>query len=139
MIHPTYHMLAPAFLSTQACCRRTTPVYYGRRKTGKPKDITWQTKNVFTYIFNKSSTEHAVLHLDCRYHSVSQTEYPFRSYLLQANTSFFGPFAQIWDRKVEFNFFFAKNVPEYKIPYLWKFCAIKSTGSAINTALFKGG
>ena len=31
--HPTYHMLAPAFLSTQACCRRTTPVYYGRRTT----------------------------------------------------------------------------------------------------------
>ena len=24
MIHPTYHMLAPAILSTQACCRRTT-------------------------------------------------------------------------------------------------------------------
>ena len=44
-----YHMLAPAFLSTQACCRRTTPVYYGRRTTGKPKDITWQTNNVFTY------------------------------------------------------------------------------------------
>ena len=35
--------------------------------------------------------------------------------------------------------FFAKIVPEYKIAYLRKCCAIKSTGSAINTALFKGG
>ena len=25
MIHPSYHMLAPAILSTQACCLRTTP------------------------------------------------------------------------------------------------------------------
>ena len=30
---PTYHMLAPAIFSTQACCRRTTPVYYGHRTT----------------------------------------------------------------------------------------------------------
>ena len=33
-------MLAPAFLSYLACCRRTTPVFNGRRTTGKTKDIT---------------------------------------------------------------------------------------------------
>ena len=45
-------MLAPAFLSYLACCRRTTPAYNGRRTTGKTKDITWQTNNVFTHPAN---------------------------------------------------------------------------------------
>ena len=35
--------------------------------------------------------------------------------------------------------FFAKIVPEYKIPYLRKLGGIKVTGSAINMDLFKGG
>ena len=39
MIHPTYHMLAPAFLSTQACCRRTTPVYYAAEQQASPRTL----------------------------------------------------------------------------------------------------
>ena len=31
------------------CCLWTNPVYYGCRTTGKPKDITRQTNNVFTH------------------------------------------------------------------------------------------
>ena len=43
-------MLAPAFLSYLACCRRTTPVYSGRRTTGKDQGtLRGQTNNVFTH------------------------------------------------------------------------------------------
>ena len=35
-----------AILSTLACCRRATPVYYGLRTTDKPKDITLHTNYV---------------------------------------------------------------------------------------------
>ena len=43
------HMLAPAFPSHLACCRRTTPVYNGRRTPDKSMDITRQANNVQTH------------------------------------------------------------------------------------------
>ena len=40
VLHLWYLLKKTSIFSTLACCRRTTPVYRGRRTTGKHKDIT---------------------------------------------------------------------------------------------------
>ena len=39
MIHPTYHMLAPAIISTQACIRRTTPYITAAEQQASPRTL----------------------------------------------------------------------------------------------------